>query len=134
MMLAIALESVIKLVAMVAVGVFAYVWLSDRNEAVVESVHTLFTGLPPVGFIRRRCSVSRPSSACRASSMWRWWSAAMCATCAARAGCSAATVLISAMVLPIATAGISLFGTGSGVADDSMVLALPLAEAATRWH
>ncbi|KAG1260247.1 hypothetical protein G6F66_014433 [Rhizopus arrhizus] len=32
------------------------------------------------------------------------------------------------MVLPSATAGVSLFGTGSGVADDSMVLALPLAE------
>ena len=37
-------------------------------------------------------------------------------------------VLISGMVLPIATAGVTLFGTGGSVADDSMVLALPLAE------
>ena len=51
MMLAIAFESVIKLLAMLAVGVFAYLWLSNRTDAVVESVHTLFTGLPPVGFI-----------------------------------------------------------------------------------
>ena len=41
-------------------------------------------------------------------------------------------VLISGMVLPIATAGVTLFGTGGSVADDSMVLALPLAEGRPR--
>ncbi|HSX65033.1 MAG TPA: PAS-domain containing protein, partial [Pseudoxanthomonas sp.] len=40
-------------------------------------------------------------------------------------------VLFSLMVVPVAAAGIALFGTGSGVTDDSFVLALPLAEGRT---
>ncbi|KAG0919850.1 hypothetical protein G6F32_015917 [Rhizopus arrhizus] len=63
MMLAIALESVIKLVAMVAVGVFAYVWLSDRNEAVVESLprqHLPAAPVPRSGGRVRGCARRTP--------------------------------------------------------------------------
>src|SRR5690606_16242071 len=51
MMLAIALESVVKLVAMVAVGLFAYTWLGAHDLRIVESARTLFLESPPVGFI-----------------------------------------------------------------------------------
>ena len=126
MMLAIAFESVIKLLAMLAVGVFAYLWLSNRTDAVVESVHTLFTGLPPVGFISQTL-LSFLAIIC----LPRQFHVAV-VECGdvrdvrrARWMFGGYLVLISAMVLPIATAGVSLFGVGSGVADDSMVLALP---------
>lgn len=129
MMLAIAFESVIKLLAMLAVGVFAYLWLSNRTDAVVESVHTLFTGLPPVGFISQTL-LSFLAIIC----LPRQFHVAV-VECGdvrdvrrARWMFGGYLVLISGMVLPIATAGVTLFGTGGSVADDSMVLALPLAE------
>lgn len=129
MMLAIAFESVIKLLAMVAVGVFAYLWLSNRTDAVVESVHTLFTGLPPVGFISQTL-LSFLAIIC----LPRQFHVAV-VECGdvrdvrrARWMFGGYLVVISGMVLPIATAGVTLFGTGGSVADDSMVLALPLAE------
>ena len=50
-MLAISLESVVKLVAMIAVGVFAYLWLGDNAFRVTHSARTLFENAPPVGFI-----------------------------------------------------------------------------------
>jgi Na+/proline symporter len=127
MMLAIAFESVIKLLAMLAVGVFAYLWLSNRTDAVVESVHTLFTGLPPVGFISQTL-LSFLAIIC----LPRQFHVAV-VECGdvrdvrrARWMFGGYLVLISGMVLPIATAGVTLFGTGGSVADDSMVLALPL--------
>ncbi len=40
-------------------------------------------------------------------------------------------VIISAMVVPIASAGIALFGKGSAVVDDAVVLALPLSQGNT---
>ena len=51
MMLAISLESVVKLVAMIAVGVFAYLWLGDNAFRVANSARTLFENAPPVGFV-----------------------------------------------------------------------------------
>ncbi len=129
MMLAIALESMIKLIAMVALGLFAYLWLNDRTDAVIESAHTLFTGLPPVGFISQTL-LSFLAIIC----LPRQFHVAV-VECGdvrdirrARWMFGAYLVIISAMVIPIATAGVTLFGTGGSVADDSMVLALPLAE------
>lgn len=129
MMLAIALESMIKLIAMVALGLFAYLWLNDRTDAVIESAHTLFKGLPPVGFISQTL-LSFLAIIC----LPRQFHVAV-VECGdvrdirrARWMFGAYLVIISAMVIPIATAGVTLFGTGGSVADDSMVLALPLAE------
>ncbi len=129
MMLAIALESMIKLIAMVALGLFAYLWLNDRTDAVIESAHTLFSGLPPVGFISQTL-LSFLAIIC----LPRQFHVAV-VECGdvrdirrARWMFGAYLVIISAMVIPIATAGVTLFGTGGSVADDSMVLALPLAE------
>lgn len=51
MMLAIALESLVKLVAMVAVGVFAWTWLGGHQVRVAESARTLFQATPPMGFL-----------------------------------------------------------------------------------
>lgn len=129
MMLAIALESLIKLIAMVALGLFAYLWLNDRTDAVLQSAHTLFSGLPPVGFISQTL-LSFLAIIC----LPRQFHVAV-VECGdvrdirrARWMFGAYLVIISAMVIPIATAGVTLFGTGGSVADDSMVLALPLAE------
>ncbi len=129
MMLAIALESMIKLIAMVALGLFAYLWLNDRTDAVLDSAHTLFSGLPPVGFISQTL-LSFLAIIC----LPRQFHVAV-VECGdvrdvrrARWMFGAYLVIISAMVVPIATAGVTLFGTGGSVADDSMVLALPLAE------
>ena len=129
MMLAIALESLIKLIAMVALGLFAYLWLNDRTDRVLQSAHTLFAGLPPVGFISQTL-LSFLAIIC----LPRQFHVAV-VECGdvrdvrrARWMFGAYLVIISAMVIPIATAGVTLFGTGGSVADDSMVLALPLAE------
>jgi len=128
MMLAIAFESVIKLLAMLAVGVFAFTWLSGRTDAVVASAHALFTSLPPVGFISQTL-LSFLAIVC----LPRQFHVAV-VECGdvrdvrrARWMFSAYLVLISAMVVPIATAGATLFGPGGGAAD-AIVLALPLAE------
>ena len=51
MMLAIALESLVKLVAMVAVGVFAWMWLGGHDLRIVDSARTLFEEAPSTGFI-----------------------------------------------------------------------------------
>ncbi len=132
MMLAIALESVVKLLAMVAVGVFAYVWLSARDGGqVLASTRTLFQNTPPVGFISQTL-LSFLALVC----LPRQFHVAVveCSDIGdirkARWLFGLYLVLISAMVVPIAAAGIALFG-GGDVADDSIVLALPLAESRT---
>src|SRR5690606_12320519 len=51
MMLAIALESMVKLVALVAVGVFAMVWFGDHDLPLGEATATLIREAPPVGFV-----------------------------------------------------------------------------------
>ncbi|MCW4455855.1 hybrid sensor histidine kinase/response regulator [Flavobacterium sp. MXW15] len=132
MMLAIALESMIKLVAMVAVGLFAYLWLSDRTAAVGESVRTLFQHTPPVGLVSQTL-LSFLAIIC----LPRQFHVAVveCGDVGdvrrARWLFGGYLVIISAMVLPIATAGVTLFGASGLVADDAMVLALPLAEGRT---
>lgn len=129
MMLAIALESVVKLVAMVAVGLFAYLWLTDRDVAVTDSVQTLFQHSAPVGLVSQTL-LSFLAIIC----LPRQFHVAVveCGDVGdvrrARWLFAGYLVIISAMVVPIATAGITLFGGNAEIANDSIVLALPLAE------
>ncbi len=131
MMLAISLESVVKLVAMIAVGVFAYLWLGDNAFRVTNSARTLFENAPPVGFIAQTL-LGFLAIVC----LPRQFHVAVveCSDVGdirkARWLFGGYLVLFSLMVVPVAAAGASLFG-GTSVADDSYVLALPLAEGRT---
>ncbi len=128
MMLAIALESVIKLVAIVAVGLFAYLWLSERGTTITQSARTLFEGMPPVGFVAQTL-LSFFAVIC----LPRQFHVAVveCGDVSdirrARWMFGAYLVVISAMIVPIATAAVTAFG-GDMVENDSMMLALPMAE------
>ena len=51
MMAALALESVVKLVALVAVGLVSWQWLSARDQPLGEAARTLFESQPPAGFL-----------------------------------------------------------------------------------
>ena len=129
MMLAIALESVIKLVAMLAVGLFAWSWLGDHQLRITDSARMLFEHTPSVGFISQTI-LSFLAIVC----LPRQFHVAVveCGDVGdirrARWLFGGYLVLISAMVVPIASAGVALFGGGGQLADDSMVLALPLAQ------
>ena len=131
MMLAISLESVVKLVAMIAVGVFAYLWLGDNAFRVANSARTLFENAPPVGFVAQTL-LGFLALVC----LPRQFHVAVveCSDVGdirkARWLFGGYLVLFSLMVVPVAAAGASLFG-GTSVADDSYVLALPLAEGRT---
>lgn len=126
MMLAIALESMVKLVAIVAVGVFAYAWLGDRTDSVVQSARTLFEGMPPVGFVSQTL-LSFLALVC----LPRQFHVAVveCGDAGdvrrARWLFGGYLVVISLMIVPIATAGAALFGSGLA-SDDTLVLALPM--------
>ena len=131
MMLAISLESVVKLVAMIAVGVFAYLWLGDNTFRITDSARTLFENAPPVGFIAQTL-LGFLAIVC----LPRQFHVAVveCSDVGdirkARWLFGGYLALFSLMVVPVAAAGASLFG-GTSVADDSYVLALPLAEGRT---
>ncbi|MCL7714750.1 hybrid sensor histidine kinase/response regulator [Stenotrophomonas mori] len=131
MMLAIALESMIKLLAIVALGVFAYVWLADRGTTVVQSARTLFEATPPVGFVSQTL-LSFLALVC----LPRQFHVAVveCGDVGdvrrARWLFGGYLVLISLMIVPIAVAGTALLGSG-GVADDGLVLALPMSDGNT---
>ncbi|WP_028916551.1 PAS domain-containing hybrid sensor histidine kinase/response regulator [Pseudoxanthomonas sp. J35] len=129
MMLAIALESLVKLVAMVAVGVFAWNWLGGNRLHIAESARTLFQEAPPVGFVGQTL-LSFLAIVC----LPRQFQVAVveCGDVAdirkARWMFSGYLLLISVMVVPIAAAGVVLFGPAGHVSSDTFVLALPLAE------
>jgi PAS domain S-box-containing protein len=126
MMLAIALESMIKLLALVAVGVFAWVWLNGRGESVVASARALFEGMPPEGFAAQTL-LSFLALVC----LPRQFHVAVveCGQVGdvrrARWLFGGYLAMISLMIVPIAVAGTALLGTGQ-VADDALVLALPM--------
>lgn len=128
MMLAVALESVVKLIALVAVGLFASSWLSERQLDYVAATRSLLEVGPPVGFVAQTL-LAFLAIFC----LPRQFHVAI-VECGnvddirrARLMFSAYLVVVTLMVVPIASAGIHLFGQGSGVAPDSFVLALPLA-------
>lgn len=129
MMLAISLESLVKLVALTAVGVFAVGWLDTRGLPLTQATRALIDNAPPVGFIGQTL-LAFTAIIC----LPRQFHVAVveCLDVAdirrARWLFGAYLVLISLAVLPIASAGLALFGNGTVVPADTFVLALPLAE------
>lgn len=127
LMLAVAFESLVKLVALILVGLFAINWFSRNNLNVVEATRTLIETTPPVGPISQTL-LAFAAIIC----LPRQFHVAIveCGDVAdirrARWMFGAYLVIISVMVLPIASAGIALFGRDGGIAPDSFVLALPL--------
>lgn len=130
LMLAVALESIVKLVALVAVGIFALLWLSERPApaSATQAISHLIQNTAPIGFVAQTI-LAFAAIIClprqfhvavvecgdvRDIQKARWWFGAY-------------LVIISVMVLPIAAAGLAQFGLQSSIAPDNYVLALPLA-------
>src|SRR5690606_8921623 len=111
MMLAVALESLVKLVALVAVGVFASGWLFQREVPVMEATRALFDNAPPVGFVGQTL-LAFAAIVC----LPRQFHVAVveCGEVGdirkARWMFGAYLVVITLMVVPIAAAGVALFG------------------------
>lgn len=129
LMLAVALESVVKLLALVMVGVFAAFWFGGHNLSVWDASRALVQQSAPVGFVGQTL-LAFAAIVC----LPRQFHVAIveCGDVAdirrARWLFGLYLLLISAMVLPIAAAGVAVFGLFDGaVPPDSFVLALPLA-------
>ena len=128
MMLAIALESVVKLVAILAVGIFAWNLLPETRLPPVEAVVATFPMELPGGFLAQTL-LSFLAMLC----LPRQFHVAVveCGDVAdvrrARWLFGAYLVLVTLAVVPIASAGILLMGADGSNAD-SLVLGLPLAE------
>jgi len=80
LMLAIAAESIVKLFAFLAVGIFVTFWIFDGPGALFEAARrhsqsaSIFTREPPFATLSSpRCCRSWRSFCCRGNSMWRWW-------------------------------------------------------------
>lgn len=127
LMLAVALESLVKLVALVVVGIFAIDWFSGSELNVVAATHALLDSTPPVGMVAQTL-LAFTALLC----LPRQFHVAVveCVNVAdirrARWLFGGYLVIISVMVLPIASAGVALFGSNGPIAPDSFVLALPL--------
>src|SRR5690606_23926313 len=119
MMLAIALESMVKLVALVAVGIFAISWFSSRDLHLVEATRSLLVEHRPVGFIGQTL-LAFAAIIC----LPRQFHVAVveCVEVAdirrARWMFGTYLAVISLMVLPIASAGVALFNGDPDVAPD----------------
>ncbi|MGG6463150.1 hybrid sensor histidine kinase/response regulator [Solilutibacter silvestris] len=128
MMLAIALESLVKIVALIAIGVFAIGWLGRRDTSVIDATRALVESSPPIGFVGQTL-LAFAAILC----LPRQFHVAVveCGDVAdirrARWLFGAYLVVICLMVLPIAAAGVSAFGRDGKALADSFVLALPLA-------
>lgn len=128
MMLAVALESLVKLVALVAVGVFAVAWLGRNELPLMEATRALVAHAPPSSFAAQ-CLLAFAAIIC----LPRQFHVAV-VECGdvrdirrARWLFGGYLVVICLAVLPIASAGVALFGREGPVAPDSFVLALPMA-------
>lgn len=128
MMLAVALESLVKLVALVAVGVFAVAWLGRNELPLVDATRALVAHAPPSSFAAQ-CLLAFAAIIC----LPRQFHVAV-VECGdvrdirrARWLFGGYLVVICLAVLPIASAGVALFGREGPVAPDSFVLALPMA-------
>ncbi|WP_024888909.1 hybrid sensor histidine kinase/response regulator [Luteimonas huabeiensis] len=125
MMLAIALESLVKLVALVAVGVFAIAWFGD-GARIVEASRALLSNAPAEGFVGQTL-LAFAAIVC----LPRQFHVAIveCGDVSeirrARWLFGGYLVIVSLMVVPIAAAGTAVFGDGT--IADTYVLALPLA-------
>lgn len=128
LMLAVALESLVKLVALVAVGLLAIVWFGGQDLPLGEATRALVENAPPSSFVAQ-CLLAFAAIIC----LPRQFHVAV-VECGdvrdirrARWLFGGYLVIICLMVLPIAAAGVSLFGRTGPVAPDSFVLALPMA-------
>ncbi|MDZ3823372.1 MAG: PAS domain-containing hybrid sensor histidine kinase/response regulator [Pseudoxanthomonas sp.] len=128
MILAVALESLVKLVALLAVAMFAMLWFGGRGQALAPAVAQLVAQAPAVGFVGQTL-LAFTAIVC----LPRQFHVAVveCTDVGdirrARWLFGGYLVLICLAVLPIAAAGTALFGRAGAVAEDSFVLALPLA-------
>lgn len=129
LILAVAFESLVKLLALVAVGVFALIWSSRNQLDVYGAVHTLVQNSSSVGFVGQTL-LAFTAIIC----LPRQFHVAIieCGDIRdirrARWIFGFYLIIISLMVLPIAAVGVHLFGEGGAVAADSFVLALPLSQ------
>jgi len=126
MMLAIALESIVKLLAMIAVGVFAWRWLDGRNIALIPATRALFEHTPPVG-LAAQTLLSFLALLCLPRQFHV--SVVECGdvndVSRARWLFGGYLIMISLMIVPIAVAGATLVNE---VSSDALVLALPMSE------
>ncbi len=129
LMLAVAFESLVKLVALVLVGVTAMGWFSSHELNVVQATRSLIETTPPVGFLSQTL-LAFMALLC----LPRQFHVAIveCGNVAdirrARWLFGSYLAIISLMVLPIASAGVALFGHAGPVEADSFVLALPMTQ------
>ncbi|MGY1530717.1 PAS domain-containing hybrid sensor histidine kinase/response regulator [Luteimonas sp. A649] len=129
MMLAIALESMVKLVALVFVGVFAVFWFKGSDLPLAEATTALLSQSAPTGFIGQTL-LAFAAIIC----LPRQFHVAVveCMDVSdirrARWMFGGYLVLVSLAVLPIAAAGLAMHGGSAGASADTLVLSLPLAE------
>ncbi len=127
MMLAIALESVVKLLAMVAVGVFAWLWLREASLDIRAGAETLFLNAVPDGFVAQTV-LSFIAIIC----LPRQFQVAVveCGDVGdvkrARWMFGAYLVVISLMVVPVAVAARAIFGDFAAGGADAIMLTMPL--------
>ena len=129
MMLAISLESMVKLVALVSVGVFAMFWFNGRDIDLGEATTRLIRDSPPVGFIGQTL-LAFTAIIC----LPRQFHVAVveCMDVSdirrARWMFSGYLALVSLAVLPITAAGMAMGAGTPGYSADTLVLGLPLSE------
>lgn len=129
LMLAVAFESLVKLLALVAVGVFAFIWSNKNQLDIYGAIHTLVENAPPVGFVGQTL-LAFAAIIC----LPRQFHVAIveCGDVVdirrARWLFGFYLLIVSLMVLPIAAVGVHLFGDSGVVPADSFVLALPLSQ------
>ncbi|MCX5589914.1 hybrid sensor histidine kinase/response regulator [Alcaligenes endophyticus] len=128
LMLAVAFESLVKLLALIAVGVFAMFWFQKSQLDLTGAVQTFLDNSPRAGFVSQTL-LAFLAIIC----LPRQFHVAI-VECAdvrdirrARWLFGGYLIIVSLMVLPIATVGMS-FVTAQGTAPDTFVLALPLSE------
>lgn len=132
LMLAIAVESVIKLVALVAVGLFAFLWLRVEQLDVVGGIKTLTQHTTSMGFIGQTL-LAFAAVIC----LPRQFHVAIveCGHVSdirrARWIFGVYLAIVALMVLPIALVSMHEFGQEAVLAADSYVLGLPLHEGQT---
>ncbi|NLJ61797.1 MAG: hybrid sensor histidine kinase/response regulator [Alcaligenaceae bacterium] len=129
LMLAVAFESLVKLIALIAVGFFALIWANKNQLDVYGAVQTLVEQASPVGFLGQTL-LAFAAIIC----LPRQFHVAIveCGDVVdvrrARWLFGFYLVIVSLMVLPIAAVGVHLFGDKASVPADSFVLALPLSQ------
>lgn len=129
LILAVAFESLVKLLTLIAVGVFALIWSNRHHLDVYGAVHTLVENASPIGFVGQTL-LAFTAIIC----LPRQFHVAVieCGSIRdirrARWIFGLYLLIVSLMVLPIAAVGVHLFGANGAVAADSFVLALPLSQ------